>query len=278
MQAIESLGSQTRVNILTSQEGKEFLRGIFHSKAVRIYGRKSYWAKAVIAYTSRSSFMIKVDDDIYMSKESWLTFFSEVSKLEDFDICSPVISSGIPSVELFLDNYCTVSEARSVRARFERVEFPKSLWGVDYSSLNGQYKIGPSQFRNSVSALSTVFKGIHPARIDSESQRMLLDLAFEALDRGRVKNETSIEKSDTYFCNNIFGIRRQAAWGLLIGTLLGRFRFDGYDELAVNGLLSSKKASNVVVLDCLAVHPSFNSAKNFQELKEEMFARVGRAV
>lgn len=272
--AISGLPKDVRVNILTTSEGKTFLKKSLNIRGLKIYARKSYWAKALIAYTSRSKFIAKVDDDIFMTEDSWLKFLGHVEKLGPFEICSPVISTGIPSVELFLDNYLTSQESSQVRQQLASVNFPKALWGVDYSSLNGTYELGSVEFVQAVGKLPTHFKGIHPVRLDSEAQRMLLDLAFKAISRGRLTKTPTTVMVRTYFCNNVYALSRRSALRLVLGTLLGRFPFDGYDELAINGLMKSYKTGNVVILDSLAVHPSFNSARGFQEVKAKMYRNV----
>lgn len=272
--AISALPKDVRINILTTSEGKAFLKQSLNIRDLKIYARKSYWAKALIAYTSRSKFIAKVDDDVFMTEESWLKFLGHVEELGPFEICSPVISTGIPSVELFLDNYLTPQESSQIRQQLTSTRFPKALWGVDYSSLNGKYDLGIEEFLQAVGDLPTHFKGIHPVRLDSDAQRMLLDLAFQAISRGRLTKNPKTVMARTYFCNNIYALSRHSALRLVLGTLLGRLPFDGYDELAINGLLKSCNTGNVVILDSLAVHPSFNSARGFQEIKAKMYRNV----
>jgi hypothetical protein len=135
--------------------------------------------------------------------------------------------------------------------------------------------LGLEQFLRAVKALPTDYLGIHPVRISPEAQARLLQLGLKALDRGIVQQvKDDLEESTSYFCNNVFSLHRSSARKLIRGFFLRRFRFDGYDELGINWLISRGFVRHYVIKKALAIHPSFNSAPGFESLRSDMVANL----
>lgn len=276
LEALEELDFPISLNIFTSDQGAEHLRGKLPlAGQIKLRIVDSYWGKALRTYLSPAEVIVKVDDDIFMDKNSWLLFLASAMKSESDVLLSPVITTGLPSVELFVQHYLTDSEAEEVRELFDAVVFPNSLWGVDYSTLNFRYRLGLEQFLRAVKALPTDYLGIHPVRISPEAQARLLQLGLKALDRGIVQQvKDDLEESTSYFCNNVFSLHRSSARKLIRGFFLRRFRFDGYDELGINWLISRGFVRHYVIKKALAIHPSFNSAPGFESLRSDMVANL----
>lgn len=275
LQARNLFPNEIRVKVLTGKSGKQFLAHSFERESkLKVYCFESYWAKALVAYASSSDLTIKLDDDIWMTVGDWHEFLKSSLMTRDFEVCSPVISTGIPSVEQFLEHYLTPEESEEVRKILGCVPFPKSLWGADYSSLDGLYSKGYSSFQKGVDALETDFKGIHPIRISHEAQVELLELGMKAQTRGRLTGGKSESTSSTYFCNNVFACTRRTGWSLVFGVLRFIYRFDGYDEVGLNQMLRHRGGINRIALNSLAIHPSYNSAPKFNSVRESMFERI----
>jgi hypothetical protein len=274
--ALEKLTNPKSLTIFTSKVGAEFILNNFSFRSyVKVRVVDSYWMKALRTYSSRSEVILKVDDDIFMSEDSWSSLLDQALIGDDATIYSPVVSTGVPSVELFMEQYLTESEEIELRALLAKVQFPEKLWSVDYTSLNGKYQEGYGEFLYSVANLRTDYLGIHPVRISHEAQALLLEHGLTALKRGIVREPNEdLELSSTYFCNNVFSIPRPMARRLLLGLLFRKFRYDGYDELGINWLLSEGGATHQILKKALALHPSFNSATGFELLRGEMMSRL----
>lgn len=278
LSALEKLTNPKTLMIFSSKVGADYLlKSVSFPTFVKVRVVDSYWLKALRTYSSRASVIFKIDDDIFMNEDSWSLLLDQALKGDDCTIYSPTVSTGVPSVELFMEHYLTESEEIELKDLLAKVHFPEKLWSVDYTSLNGTYQEGYGKFLESVLRLRTDYLGIHPVRISHDAQAFLLELGFKALKRGIVREpKRGLELSSTYFCNNVFSIPRPMARRLLLGFLFRKFRFDGYDELGVNWLLKSGGAKHLILTKALALHPSFNAASGFELLRSEMMSRLGQ--
>jgi hypothetical protein len=198
---------------------------------------------------------------------------------EKYDVLSPVVTTGIPTCELFLDYYMDSMNAEAIRTEFSSISF-QDWWDgeVEYSSLNGVYdKLNWIKFLNKVSNLPHKYKGIHPVRVSPEAQILINRwiLANRSWRESSPSREVIMMPSSPYFCNSIF-----ACSPILLLTLVklvknNAITFDGFDELALNDLLNQRNRKIGFVISALAIHPSYNSIGiDFEEISNEFFSNI----
>lgn len=198
---------------------------------------------------------------------------------ENFDVLSPVVSTGIPTCEIFLDFYMDKESAYRVRQLLEEVKF-EDWWDsrVQYSSLNGVYDAQDQRdFFQKVAQLPHPYKGMHPVRMSKAAQEMINEWT---LDNREWINWSSPSKifplgDSPYFCNSIFSCSPKYLRFLALKVKKGELIFDGYDELALNELLNEKDRRIGFIGDSLAIHPSYNSiGESFEEISKRFFEGI----
>ena len=110
----------------------------------------NYLDKIMFATDQHHEFSIKHDEDVFMVSESWDRLFSLADTLDDTNLCATgVISNGIPTVELFLENH-TPKIKEELYADFCKISVGTTLsWlatNCDYSSLDEQYSHWDSEY------------------------------------------------------------------------------------------------------------------------------------
>lgn len=245
---------------------------------VRTQIRSKYLDKSSAISRSKTKYVIKHDEDIFMSSESWDYFIEAIPKynFKQNPVIAPVISSGIPSVELFLDYFLTAKQAHTIRALLEKVKFPDDFLGADYSSLNRKYKVNDfTNFFQAVSKIPHVYKGIHPIRLSFDAQKALMRASLENISWFKPTlsepNLTEVPGSP-YFCNSFFVSKRSFYRMVILSIRLKRLFSDGFDEVGLNQYMTLKKKNVIFDLNCAAIHPSYNSVGiSYEEISDSFF-------
>jgi hypothetical protein len=169
-----------------NDETKKFLINIINKKLVDIeydiiqFENKNNYInkiKYLINYgkTNNFTYCLKYDNDIIMNNYTLDYLISNVNILEKSDnlYLSPILSSGIPTVDLFIDCFFNETEKKTINNIFKNTKMPDKLWGFDYSKLNNhtlnadEWKI--NEYLDTLDSLPCHYKGIHPIRINKEA-------------------------------------------------------------------------------------------------------------
>lgn len=146
------------------------------------YASHDYMQKIHNATNSSSKYSMKIDEDIFINHHTLRYMIQNLSVLDSGDILAitPALSTGIPTVEMFIEDVFTEDEKNKVFDMFCKTYIP-NIWGVDYSSLNSNYsKWDTEDYYRKVSAIPHHFKGIHPLRVSSRyKMRCLVSLVVE---------------------------------------------------------------------------------------------------
>ena len=235
----------------------------------------SYWQKLAHVESSTSPYVVKCDEDIFMTSAGWDVFLSQAPD-EDV-VLSPVLSTGIPTVEHFLDACRDRGFASEIRASFSGQRIPDT-WGQDYSALPDYYAPNPTEFFESVEHLQTDLKGVHPIRFSETAQWRLARHCVEE-DWWRETHEPRTVPLDfPYLCNSLILTTPTVYKRLLREVRRGRLSFDGYDEIGLNRQAREGRLRIEVLLGCHAVHPSYNSCGPvYESISDYFFREVSRA-
>lgn len=221
--------------------------------------------KSKIRYMSNvaTDLVMKLDDDIFMTTDSWIDFFRSESSVDwsQSVVYAPIISTGIPGVEDYLSLFVTDAVRDGLRLEFAQTHIP-DLWGMDFQPLQGSYSEGaPVEFFDAVSGLECVYKGIHPIRIRADLQMKLAKYAVDNPDSLRPLTPETLVPSvrGRYFCNSIVAVEPSTYRTIIEGMDSGRFFDDGFDEVAFNQFLKTEDRLVIFNKSVAALHPSYNT-------------------
>uniref|UniRef100_A0A6C0J8B0 Uncharacterized protein n=1 Tax=viral metagenome TaxID=1070528 RepID=A0A6C0J8B0_9ZZZZ len=219
------------------------------------------------AETNQIPYIVKHDNDIIMCTSVYDYIFEQRSLLDDPAklAITPTLTSGIPTCDIFIEDYLTDEEKTYMYGLFKAHSF-QSMWGGDYRSLN-KYTIdseewSSAEFYEGVRALTHYYKGIHPVRVNEKALTELNKLVHKY--RNVILNPDSyILHEDTtspYFCNSIYCIRRDIYKQIVNAKELF---VDAFDEVPLNKWRDLYSRSIVIVRRGTAIHFMYNCIPNY---------------
>lgn len=223
----------------------------------------NYLMKVVFALNQNHEYSVKHDEDCFMVSEAWDRFFQNIENMEENDlITTGAISTGIPTVEFFLQNH-TPSIKTELYSMFNKTKLGNH--GADYSSLNENLDEWDSdKFYSKVKNFNHYYKGIHPVRVEFQCQKRINDYAVENFENVMSPKNSHLIKDNEkypYFCNNIFGIKTNN-WKKIISD---RSLFvDNFDEVAINKYRENNKMNFVFDIGLPIIHTMYNWSPDFK--------------
>lgn len=234
----------------------------------------SYWRKLAHLADSTSKYVVKCDEDIFMTSASWDSLLSQTP--EKGVVLTPILSTGIPTVEYFLESCNDKIFVSEIRRIFESQLIPNA-WGQDYSTLKPYTSSNRAPYFQSVDRLSTNLKGVHPIRFSSEAQWRLAQHCAEQSWWRTPLSPKRVEMEYPYLCNSLILTSPAVYADLIKDVKVGRREFDGYDEIGLNMQAQEGRLSVEVLLGCHGVHPSYNSiGPEYVEISDFVFREVPR--
>lgn len=280
--------SQVRLNLLTTNYDYAFENLVneiekqgFETHVVQIRGRNNYINKIHAALNNSSEYAISVDEDIFIPSKVWQYFLASLDILNDSSILflAPTISTGIPSVDLFAEQFLSKEEQVILNKFYLQTHIP-NMWGADYSSLN-QYTTDVTEwnymkFYNGVESIDHHYRGVHPVRFSYDAQKFLNEMCINNLSRICSSEDFSIKTlKRPYFCNSVFGIRVDTWKKIIEDTTLYR---DEFDEVPLNLYMRNNELQMAFINNGFAIHPSYNTINiyghSYSDLSDEFFNRL----
>lgn len=220
----------------------------------------AYFKKCQYMASQKSEYIIKCDEDIYLTTHGWNNLLKGVNKVgwDKIGCYAPVITSGIPGVELFLDLYVDYRSAIYFREEFAKIKL-ENMWGATYENLT----YDPDNylnFFNQVKKLEHYYKGIHPLRVSATLQ-FLLNNYILSTDKWKepIFDPELYQVDPVYFCNSIFMMPTKFYKEAIDGMEEGKYVLDSYDEVGLNQYVKTQKKFFMFNLNSVAVHPSYNT-------------------
>jgi hypothetical protein len=280
-----SIKSQIRLNLLISNYDDSFEDLIENIRkqglevhVFQVKGDNNYLKKIQVALDNSNEYAISIDEDIFIPSKVWQYFITSLNILSDPDILflSPIISSGIPSVDLFAEQLLTKEEYKTLSNFYIETNIP-NIWGADYSSLNqcttDSKEWNYINFYNNVDLINHHYRGVHPVRFSYDAQKFLNKICINNITRICNLDDFSIKTLQRpYFCNSVFGIRVDV-WKKIINdkTLFK----DEFDEVPLNLYMRNNKLQMAFINNGFAIHPSYNTINiyghNYANLSDEFF-------
>lgn len=219
-----------------------------------------YFQKSIYMSQQDSEYIIKCDEDIFLTTDGWNKFFDDLDKVNwgTTGCYAPLITSGIPGIELFLDLYVDENTRMYFREQFENTKID-NLWGAVYEALSYK-KDNPYDFFVQVGALEHYYKGIHPLRVSSYLQNLLIDYILATPHWRNPSGTFNMTASKpAYFCNSVFLMQTAEYKKAVDGMIAGEYVMDGFDEVGMNQHISKTGKYFIFNTNSVAVHPSYNT-------------------
>lgn len=225
------------------------------------------------------SYIMKYDNDILMPAYTLDFILENLQELDRDDVAtiSPTITTGIPSVEYFIDDFfLDDSLVKKVREEFKKCEFhvqpnvmdyrPMNICTINnlndwnyldyYSKLNEYIDILPD-FGNgrTVYNFCKFYKGIHPIR-HGFGNSIINDYIIENRERFFQKKSCSlISDNSPYLCDMCFVIRTDNYDSLMNKENL---IIDGCDEVPVNRFAWNNNKKHNIIKGGYTIHITYN--------------------
>ena len=239
------------------------------------YMRKIHFA---LDYAKKNNvpFLMKHDNDIICPTYLYDFLFENANSLENEEnlLLTPTLTSGIPTVEQFLHDFCSPDEIKEMHSLFLQYRFGQT-WGVDYAHLNKHTLLNSSwkahEFFQSVKEAAYYYKGVHPIRLYDKAIYRLNEIVLTK------KNEIFQKRTprfvadnvSPYFCNSIFLIRTDV-YNTIVNSK--NLYVDPFDEVPLNRYRDIHKLKILYTENAAAIHIIYNSIAN-HDIHEKEFMR-----
>jgi hypothetical protein len=211
-------------------------------------------------------YMMKCDNDLFF-RGSTLDYMIEHLELLNHPshlTLGPCLSSGIPCVEYFMDDYLNEEQRVTLKSKFLETKF-EDIWGGKYTHHN-RFTINTPEpktwdgegFFRDVRANEHHYKGIHPIRINLDAINYLneqiianKDIFYKSTPTGIIRDNTS-----PYLCNSVYCIKASTYKDILNDQSLF---VDCYDEVPLNKYAWRTNAAHLFVKNGYGIHMHYNT-------------------
>lgn len=236
----------------------------------------NYMDKIRLACESDTEYCCKLDEDAWMSNHLWEWIIDNIDVLSDDKnvVLTPQLSISIPQIEPFIEGLGTKEEIKELYDLFHSYKF-EPLWGADYTPLNVVNETtkewDKDLFYSEVNKLNHYYKGIHPLRLQEQSQIKINDLALKHYDKIREKQNYSMEaKQVPYLTNTLFFIKTQT-WKKIINT--PELFKDAFDEVPINLYIHQNNFNYVFTKEGYGIHNFYNCVPHFESLEDQYYQK-----
>jgi len=236
-----------------------------------------YMSKIKKFITSDCEYSCSMDDDIMINEYLWDYIIENIDILQDENnlFVAPLISNGIPSVEMFIRDFCSSEEKNYFYDLFKNTHIP-NMWGANYTELNSlryEDEWSPDTYYDMVSKLKHYYKGVHPIRISYEGQIKLAEIIINNKDKFFSKQEYDLEiVKRPYFCNSFYFIKTNV-WKKIIEDA-SLFR-DPFDEVPLNIYKDRYNLNMVFIKNGFCIHMAYNTiGQDKQKIIEELYDKI----
>lgn len=233
-------------------------------------GGDNYMQKIEFAQTQKCEYAISMDEDLWFN-ENVLDFMIDkadevLSKPENL-VLTPILSNGIPTCDMFVEDFMTPEQQAEVNSMIVKTEIP-DMWGANYQKLNrATTRAGgiwsPDLYYSLVKDIRHHYKGIHPVRINFELNKRINDIILADWDKFvNVPYEKlyAQETKHPYLCNSVFVIKADRWRGIIADKSLFR---DPFDEVPLNLYREQNNLNWVFVRHGYCMHMIYNTVSQF---------------
>jgi hypothetical protein len=171
-------------------------------------------------------------------------------------IC-PTISTGIPTVEYFIDEVFTKDECELVRKEFNKCIFNNQPGIYDYRFLNDEMNDSEwdyKKFFNIINKMNTWYKGVHPIR-HGFGNDLINELIIKYKNKIFENKECAINKDDSYYLANMCFFISTANYNNLIN--IENFTVNGCDDVQLFRYSQKYNLKHGIVSNGFAIHIAY---------------------
>jgi len=250
-----------------------------------------YMNKVNVILSSDCEYICKWDDDVFLNRHIWDYMLENLNILDDesISVLTPILSNGMPSVELFIKDFLNPSEKKYVSNIFKNRNVNKTMWGCNYQLVydyinsidewNGDSywkfmdEFNPTEGTSGLPWFYSIAKGVHPSRFSYEYNMFVAEYSINNRDNLLSKRDFYLEKYLTpYLCNNIFITKTEF---YIDSQKLFR---DGWDEGQLTMLARNKNLSPVYVRNGYGIHMAYGCTDNQRDIEnfymENLFKKI----
>ena len=230
----------------------------------------NYMDKTRHAAHTSGRYMVKWDEDYFINNHVWDYLIENCHLLDSGENLSlaPLSSTGIPTSELFVNNYFDEKDIHELHQSLLGTKF-SLLWGYDYSHLN-EFTLDSDSwdgeaFYSATNAINYHYKGINPYRIGSSPQNLINDKLLQNLEKFVEKQDYNITCLNRYFCNHLNMMLTDEYRTIISDRSLV---VDGVDEVPFNKYAVKTGKNLLFVENGFGIHIMYNTiwdeGTNFQ--------------
>jgi hypothetical protein len=245
---------------------KEAITKSINFTIIRTQSDNNYMRKILTAVTfaeeNNIPYMMKCDNDIFFKSDTLDFIINNLGLLESDKhlTITPVISSGIPGVEYFMDQFLDKETKNELEKIFLKTVFDDKC-GASYDYLNKHTllseKWNKTEFFNSVKQQNHHYKGVHPIRFSHEAMIFLNNYIIMNKEKFLNSNDMSIIYDDNspYLCNSIFAIKTDTYKKIVYDNSL---YVDPYEEVPLNKYCWNNNMNHLFIKNGFAIHMYYN--------------------
>jgi hypothetical protein len=242
----------------------------------------TYIDKVRIAQQTNHKYSCKWDDDVFVNHDVWNFMIDNVEVVDspDVSILTPCLSNGMPSVDMFIEDFLTEEEAKTAYDICIRDNVQLGIFGCNYQSLydyvkntkkwdgraywNKVVSIDPTLNKAGLPWYYSIVKGVHPARFSYDFNMLIAKHAESNLDKLKNSSNLYLQKGypTPYLCNNLFIASTQ----FYIDSQ--ELFFDHWDEGQINMLSQNRGQNPAFVRNCYGIHMAYGCTNRQKEIEK----------
>lgn len=246
-------------------------------------GGDNYMQKIEYAQTQESQYSLSMDEDLWFNENVLDYMIDNAHILDDIQnlAMSPLLSNGIPTCEMFCDDFMSTEEKNEVFNMMAETHIP-SMWGANYEHLNQAtcYSDGvwnPDKYYSLVAKIQHFYKGIHPVRVNYQLNRRINDIILNKWDKfiNVPTDALMAERSQRpYLCNSVFMIKTDVWRSIIANKSLFR---DPFDEVPLNIYREQNNLNWVFIRNGYCLHMIYNTVGQ-KQYEDELMAQCVRKI
>ena len=231
----------------------------------------NYLKKVMCAITYASAnhypYVMKCDNDVFIKADALDYMIDHLELLENSNhlTIGPVLTSGIPGVEYFKEQFLDSESKKTLESMFLKTTFRDNFNGGNYKFLNKNTlqssEWNKDAFFDNVKSMNHYYKGIHPIRVNEESLQFLNEYIIKNKERFLQSTDMEIIHDDTsaYLCNSIFCIKTETYKNIIYDKSL---YVDMFDEVPLNKYAWNNNMNHLFIKNGFAIHMYYNWKQN----------------